>query len=57
MSCCLTFMSGISEVKTSRKGKAMDMSIDYFHILLGCIWHIGVLIVVISFIERRQKNK
>jgi len=50
-------MFEILKTQTSQKGVAMDMFIDYILILIGCFWHIVVLIVVISFIERRLKNK
>jgi hypothetical protein len=45
-----------SRMKTIRKGVGMVTLIDYILILLGCFWHIIVLIVVISFIERRLKK-
>jgi len=57
MSSCLISMFGILKTQTSQKGVAMDMLIDYILILIGCFWHIVVLIVVISFIERRLKDK
>jgi len=57
MSSCLISMFGILKTQTSQKGVAMDTLIDYILILIGCFWHIVVLIVVISFIERRLKDK
>jgi|GEM_PF-6669484 len=50
-------MFGILKTQTSQKGVAMDTLIDYLLILIGCFWHILVLIVVISFSERRLKDK
>jgi len=49
-------MFGMSKIQTNRKGDLMDTLIEYILILPGCFWHIGALVVIISFIERRLRK-